>query len=89
MKTKIVPASELSPKTLRAKDYVLSPVRIVIVETVETSYLVHLDVDTSDQAQSMLEEMDDVMDFLIKQGAKKKGVRATDRYVASAVVEDK
>ena len=87
MKTKIIPASELSPKTLRAKDYVLNPVLVTITETVETDYLVHLEAETSDQAQSELEEMSDAgLMHLFKKG-KQKGVRVTDRYVSSAVVE--
>lgn len=91
MKIKIIPSSELTPKTLRAEDYVLSPVRVTITETVETDYLVHIGpVDTSDQAQSMLEEMDDadLMKLLRSSLSRKKAVRITDRHVASAVVED-
>lgn len=88
MKAKIVPASKLTTKTLRAKDYVLSPVRVTITETVETDYIVHLDVETSDQAQSMLEEMSDADLMSLLKGKKKRAIRVTDRWVASAVAED-
>lgn len=89
MKVKIIPAEDLSTKTLIAEDYVRTPVIVTITEEVQTDYRIHLDVETSDQAQSMLEEMDDVLAFLTEQGAKKKDVRITERWVSSAVVEDK
>jgi len=90
MKTKIIPASQLSTKTLRAKDYVLSPVRVTIKEEIETDYIVHIGpVETSDQAQSMLEEMADADLMALLKRSKKKDLRVTERWVASAMVEDK
>jgi hypothetical protein len=88
MKIKIVPASELSTKTLRAKDYVLSPVKVTITEEIETDYIVHIGpVDTSDEAQSMLEEMDEASLMTLLKKSKKVDRRVTERWVVSAIVE--
>lgn len=90
MKAKIVPSSQLSTKTLQAKDYVLTKFRVTIAETIETDYFTWLEAETSDQAQSMLEEMSDAdLVKMIKSGNTKKAtLRVTDRRVLSAVAED-
>lgn len=90
MKIKIVPPEMLSTKTLAARDYVLSKFRVTIEETVETDYFTYLEAETSDQAQSMLEEMSDAdLVKMIKSGnTKKADRRVTDRRVLSAVAED-
>jgi len=89
MKAKIIPASELTTKTLRAKDYVLTPVRVTITEEVETDYLVHIGpIDTSDEAQCMLEEMSDEELMRLLKKSKKRDVRVVDRRVASAIIEE-
>lgn len=90
MKIKIVPANQLSTKTLAAKDYVLTKFRVTIEETAETDYLTYLKAETSDQAQSMLEEMSDAdLVKMIKSGnTKRADLRVTKRHVASVVAED-
>jgi hypothetical protein len=88
MKVKIVPSEEITPKTLRAEDYVLSTVRVTVGEEVETDYEIKLDVETSDEAQSMLEEMTDTDLMALLRTGKKKDERVTDRWVKSAVAEE-
>lgn len=89
MKVKIVPASELSSKTLRAEDYVLTPFRVTYMEEIEKDVIIHLQADTSDQAQSMLEEMADSDLINNLRSNKPKNVRVVDRRILSVVAEDK
>lgn len=81
MKIRVVPASELSSKTLRAKDYVLKPYKVTWMEEIEHVTIVHLDADCNDQAQSMLESMEDstLIETLMK--GEKKEVNYRERYV--------
>jgi len=81
MKIKIVPAKELITKTLRAKDYVLKPYKVTWREEIEHVTIVHLDACCNDQAQSMLESMDDSALIRTLMKGEKKEVHYRERYV--------
>jgi hypothetical protein len=88
MKTRIVPSSELSTKTLRAKDYVLKPFKITYVEETETDVVVYLDVQTTEEAREMLDEMDDSDFIATMRKGKRAGFRVTDRAMTDVEVTD-
>ena len=81
MKTRLVPSSELSSKTLRAKDYVLRPFKVTWKEEIEHVTIVHLDAGCNDQAQSMLESMSDEELIKTLMKGEKREVRYRERYV--------
>jgi len=84
MKTKTVKASELSTKSLLARDYVLKPYLVTYREVVERDVLVHLRADTAEEAQELLDELSDsdLIATLQRNGkAKLKDMRCIDRQV--------
>ena len=58
MKIKIVPASELSSKTLRAKDYIMREYLVTYTETIQTEVRIQLPATTIEQAREELLDMD-------------------------------
>jgi len=87
MQSKIVPSGLLSPKTLRAKDYVLTPFRVTYVEEIERDVVVHLRADTSDQAHSMLEELSDSDLIATMRRGKTKDKRYVGRRIVAVIEE--
>lgn len=63
MKTRIVPSSELSTKTLCARDYVLKPYKVTYMEEIERDAIVYLPEQTEEEAMESLSELDD-SDFI-------------------------
>lgn len=82
MKIKIVPASELSPKTLRAEDYVMKPFKVTYREEIEYEVIVKLDADDPDDARLKLDEMqgENDSDFInTLHAGKRVGLAITER----------
>lgn len=82
MKTKIVPADELSTKTLRARDYVLKKFKVTITEETEIDAVIQLPAEDLDEAWEQLVGMyDDELMKLVK--GNKTDFRVLNREVTS------
>ncbi len=64
MRVRIVPASELSPKTLRALNYILRPFTIVYEEVVTREATAYLDAQTVEGAIATLGDLTDTRNIV-------------------------
>ena len=85
MKTRVIKASELTPRTLLARDYVLRAYEITYVEETETDVIVHLDADTPEEARTQMDEMSDEEFIQFMKKGKRTGFRVVDREVTDVV----
>lgn len=78
MKTKVVPASELSTKTLAAEDYIMKPYRVTYCEEIRREATVMMATDTEREAKVMIRteaEAGTLVDML-KKGKNKTKVKS-------------